>query len=353
MKRCIRCVLPESYPNIQYDTNGVCNFCLDYQNPEYKGKKTFISLINEAKGKKSTYDVLVPWSGGRDSTYVLYKMVNDYGAGAIAYNYDNGFTSKQAKNNIHRIANRLGVEVVWERMKGHAHEKYLRELIHLYVDQPLEHTVLALCSICKSGIWKGAYRVAGEKGIPLVVFGESKMESGYAKKKLEERIIRTRRAKAWSAIKKPLNFVKRRSLAHKFNERFPTIPEECSSASVNYFDYLPWDENKMIDEISSALEWKSEVGQDLWRFDCMIHALVTHLNYALWGFSEKEELLSKMINEGMVSRDVALKRIQRPKQEMKCEREIIDTVFRRMNLEEKYVRYILDRAEEESQKWEK
>ena len=30
IKRCTRCILPENYPGIRFDNDGMCNVCLDY-----------------------------------------------------------------------------------------------------------------------------------------------------------------------------------------------------------------------------------------------------------------------------------------------------------------------------------
>jgi tRNA(Ile)-lysidine synthase TilS/MesJ len=107
MRRCLQCVLPDNYPNIHFDSDGVCNFCLTYTSPsKYRGEEEVVRIISRARGNEHPYDCLVPWSGGRDSTYVLYnyKMVRGYKLKVLAFNYDNGFTSDQAKENIRRIA---------------------------------------------------------------------------------------------------------------------------------------------------------------------------------------------------------------------------------------------------------
>ena len=31
MKRCKKCVLPETFPGIEFDENGECNYCIKYE----------------------------------------------------------------------------------------------------------------------------------------------------------------------------------------------------------------------------------------------------------------------------------------------------------------------------------
>lgn len=333
MKRCSRCLLPGNYPNIRFDSEGICNFCLEYTSPLYTGEQEFLKKVVPRKDNTSPFDCLVPWSGGRDSTFVLYRMVKNYDLKVLAYNYDNGFTSIQASKNIEQIASLLNVEVIKEKMPNDLHAKYLRELVISSMDMSLEHTLFALCSICRFGIWGGAYRVAKERRIPLIVFGESRMESGYAKKVFASKIYYSTSDKVIRAIKRPLNFLKRRVYDYRFRKHFPLVhpPEGC--VALNYFDYLPWEEDRMIEIIRRDLGWQHETQGDVWRFDCKIHALVNHLNYSLYGFSEKEELLSKMINEGMVTREMALSRIERSQSGLCQERKAIDEVFETLGLE--------------------
>ena len=74
LKRCTRCVLPDSFPGIRFNDEGVCNFCqefkgieqLDNKKTEYKQK--FEKLLKDMKGKNE-FDVLMCYSGGKDSTY--------------------------------------------------------------------------------------------------------------------------------------------------------------------------------------------------------------------------------------------------------------------------------------------
>jgi hypothetical protein len=37
IRRCTKCLLPESFPGIEFDHKGVCNFCNNYKNITVKG----------------------------------------------------------------------------------------------------------------------------------------------------------------------------------------------------------------------------------------------------------------------------------------------------------------------------
>lgn len=78
MKRCIECNLPETHETIAFDSEGVCNICSNQDTKENidwnKKKKLLDDLVEEYRGKHD-YDCLIPFSGGKDSTWTLYYLV--------------------------------------------------------------------------------------------------------------------------------------------------------------------------------------------------------------------------------------------------------------------------------------
>ena len=73
---CTKCLSPETRPRVTFNKKGVCNAC---QWAERKNKQNWSARQNtlEALCKKfirDTWDVIVPFSGGKDSVYVAWKM---------------------------------------------------------------------------------------------------------------------------------------------------------------------------------------------------------------------------------------------------------------------------------------
>lgn len=116
---CTRCVQDSTVPGISFDHNGECNFChlwdkLDGMFPNgEKGKaildKIFAEIKQKGKGRK--YDVVVGISGGRDSTYLLWKVVKEWGLRAIAVHFNDGFDNPVAGENMINACRILGVEL--------------------------------------------------------------------------------------------------------------------------------------------------------------------------------------------------------------------------------------------------
>ena len=332
MKRCTKCVLPETYPDISFDEDGVCTHCQSFQPIVYKGE-TALREVFKKSFSQSEWDCLVPLSGGRDSTYTLYQLVNKYGLRALAYNYDNGFVENVARDNIQNIADRLKVEVVYRKSEEDLQCKNIKYLTEMNIKKSPGHVQAFLCSGCRNGIWGGAHQVAREKNIPLVIFGESSMESGGFKKILSPKFTPTATEKLSFLLRMPLNFYHRKKIYRKLEKEFPSSSTQDSKVTqVNFFDYEEWNEESIMSVIQKELDWQHKSEQSSWRFDCQIHALVNRMVYQLFGMTEKDELYSKLIREGQITREQALEYISANEDEKERELEIIDIVLERMNL---------------------
>lgn len=78
MKRCQQCILPDSAPGATLDEKEICNFCREYKKVQYLGEDALKEHIEYAKKNGGKYECVVPLSGGRDSTYVLYLAAKKY-----------------------------------------------------------------------------------------------------------------------------------------------------------------------------------------------------------------------------------------------------------------------------------
>ena len=74
MKYCINCVTPETAETNTFDENGLCSVCKQIQtkmNINWKDRyNSLINIVEEHKGKYE-YDCIIPFSGGKDSTFTL------------------------------------------------------------------------------------------------------------------------------------------------------------------------------------------------------------------------------------------------------------------------------------------
>ena len=128
---CTKCILDTNDdPQIEFDSNGVCNYCRHYERALYKNKlspeekarqlEQVVSRI-KAEGKGKEYDCVMGISGGVDSTYMAY-MAKQLGLRPLVVHYDNGWNSELAVKNIEGIVQKLGFDLFtyvndWEEFK--------------------------------------------------------------------------------------------------------------------------------------------------------------------------------------------------------------------------------------------
>lgn len=98
--------------------------------------------IAMAKEKRRTYDAVVPLSGGKDSTYVLYLAKKVYGLNVLAYTFDNGFLTPMALRNIKSAVESLDIPHIFHRPSWRIMRKLYRNVL-LRTGE--------LCSVCGIG----------------------------------------------------------------------------------------------------------------------------------------------------------------------------------------------------------
>ena len=305
VKRCTKCILDESFPHIRFDSSGVCNICHEWdrrwKNFDYgAAEKKLTSLFDQSKEKHRKYDCLVPFSGGRDSSYVLYLCKEKYGLNPLAVTFNNLFMSEYALKNIFKTVSKLGVD--------HAMVTYQPEqLKQFYKTMILKGG--EFCSICTSGINYVTIMYQRLYNIPLVISGTSSRvdeqspfevtstHPTYVRKVLSQNNFQSdaidslliKRQYELSAIEK----IKMKLLDSDF-------------IRLNMPDYLPWDNQQIQEVLESKLNWETP-DKDKDHIDCRFSSVKTFLkNKQIPHFIFKQEKYSQLVRDGQMTRDEAL-----------------------------------------------
>ncbi len=168
-------MLPETYETIEFDENGICNLCrgAEYKKNEIdwgERKKLLDQLIEKYRGKND-YDCIVPFSGGKDSTFQLYYLIKEYKLKPLVVRFNHGFMRETIEANNQRTLKKLGVDVIeftpnWQIVKRLMLESFRRKR--------------DFCWHCHSGIYTYPLRIAVKFDIPLLFWGEALSDlSGY------------------------------------------------------------------------------------------------------------------------------------------------------------------------------
>lgn len=153
-RRCTRCVMDTTDPEISFDAEGVCNHCRGFDRlvgtewlPNEEGARRLEAMLARirAEGEGKEYDSILGLSGGADSTYLALKM-KDWGLRPLVVHVDAGWNSELAVANIERVVKHCGYDlhthvVDWEEMRD-LHLAYLRAGISNQ-DVPQDHVFFA------------------------------------------------------------------------------------------------------------------------------------------------------------------------------------------------------------------
>jgi tRNA(Ile)-lysidine synthase TilS/MesJ len=309
--------MPETVPGISFNHDGICSFCQNYQKEMYLGKYELDRLIDLVKSKKNKYDCIVPLSGGRDSSFILYLARVRYNLKVLAVSYDNEFRNDQALTNMNRACNILNSDFISVRSK--------MSIAHKIVKNNIRSSVMfgefGTCYACEYGYRSVVYRAAEEYEVPLILWGESQQEKT---RDMEE----TARAKAFKGLNPKIPKLSRLlnacfykaeyfKLLQRLEFRVPgnsilsrkyPVLKNGNITEVRVFDYLPWDRNEIKEVIMGKLNWQKPPDHiSTWRTDCTLHTLVNYSFYRLFGCSKDCFGYCKMINSGQMDRHEALK----------------------------------------------
>ncbi len=177
MQVCKKCVLPATYPGIQFNESGVCNFCSEYAAKETKEIEENLRFTSEdelktcfEKYKKlgRKYDVLVPLSGGVDSCFTLIQMVETFDLKPVVFHSDHGWDDPTATRNVEKLCKELNIDLlIWKNDM-----QFMRKLFK-YFNESDEYSVSA-CYACGNMLYLNGLELADRFNIPLVVNGYSK-----------------------------------------------------------------------------------------------------------------------------------------------------------------------------------
>lgn len=173
MQTCTRCIYNSSIPKISFNSEGICNYCEQYDsmNLQYPtgeaGRKIIEAYVEQMKkdGKGKPYDVVIGVSGGCDSSYMLHLAKNVYGLRVLAAHFDNTYNSKIAVENIKVVLDKLNIDLFTYVVDNKEFENIQKSLLLASVPEFEAATDLSLAT-CH-------YMAASKYGIKYIWEGHS------------------------------------------------------------------------------------------------------------------------------------------------------------------------------------
>jgi N-acetyl sugar amidotransferase len=340
IKRCGRCVLPDTYPSITFDEHGVCNFCLEAARgkgkPSRKSKSQLDRLVQKYKRRNEKYDVIVGLSGGKDSSYVAYYLKKEYGLKILGLHYNIGYSSLYAIQNLENVVGKLDIDLFSIRPRGN----FLRKLFAHFLRERGE-----FCSVCNNlGYLFGASFSWNQQHTlgfaPLMVGGWSKQyeyqpgisvsSMQYFFDNLTPELLDELKAQPF--------------IEEKIISRYMILEDPrqagIDTASHNKLgdyamdfiqlpDYIEWNLKEIYRILSEKLGWRHPPDVHESHFDCTLFPIKEYLKFNKYGLTQETVKNSRLIREGLMTRDEAMERMSL---EQTTEPEIFDGFLRELGV---------------------
>jgi glucosamine--fructose-6-phosphate aminotransferase (isomerizing) len=323
LRRCSKCLLPETFPFISFNAQGVCNYCRYYKvRNQPKPMDELQQLLEHYRRKDGKPDCIVPFSGGRDSTFALHMIKTRLGFNPIAYTYDWGMVTDLGRRNIARVCGKLGVENIIVAADIHKKRDNIRKNINAWLKKP--H--LGMIPLFMAGDKYFYYyvdQVRRQTGIKLNIWGVNPMENTDFKvgflgvapdhdKKYIYSLSMLRQLKLFWGVGRAVL-----SNPSYLNSSVPDTLGSFASRTLkphrDYFhlyDYLLWDEKAIDAVLFDEYDWERAVDTNTtWRIGDGTAAFYNYIYYTVAGFSEHDTFRSNQIREGVLTREKGLKLI--------------------------------------------
>lgn len=312
LRVCANCVLPETFPGIRFNDQGVCNLCLDFEGvegrqrrkTEYRGR--FEALVKEYKGR-GNYDVLMCYSGGKDSTQTLTILKEKYSLSILAVSFDNGFLSNQAPQNIQTVVEKLGIDHIFFKPRFDMLTKIFRHCAKndIYPSKALERAS-AICTSCMGIVRYSALRFALEKDIPFVAYGWSPGQAPITSsvRKNNPQMVKTMQKVLYDPLYQIVGsevkpyFLEDKHFSNSY--RFPY--------NIHPLAFLDYSEEAIYHNIS-RLGWKAPEDVDANSTNCVLNSFANVVHKQRFGFHPYAFELANLVREGYIDRNTALERL--------------------------------------------
>lgn len=318
LKRCTKCILPETMPFIEFDEDGVCNFCRNYNKIELKGEKSLEQELEKYRRKDGKPDCIMAFSGGRDSSYALHYIKKEMKMNPVAYSYDWGMLTDLGRRNQARMTGELGIEHILISADIQRKRENIRMNVNAWLKRPNLGTVPLFMAGDKQYFYYAA-TLSKQMNLDLVILSENLLEvtnfkTGFCG--IKPQIVKGKKFYAISlaSMFKLLAFYGKEYLLNPSYINRSLIDSMGAFGSyyvmphnlLSLFSYIPWDEDEVEKTLLGKYNW--EVAKDTgstWRIGDGTASFYNYIYYIIAGFSEIDTFRSNQIREGVISREEA------------------------------------------------
>ncbi|MBI3087388.1 MAG: N-acetyl sugar amidotransferase [Candidatus Omnitrophica bacterium] len=318
LRRCAKCLLLETHDTIVFDEQGVCNVCRNIEHKQqavdWAAKDRELRALLDAYRGKSAYDCLVPFSGGKDSTFTLYALVKTYGLRPLVVCFDHGFFRPTVLANTERAIRSLGVDF----LKFRANWKVVKQLMLESLKRKGD-----FCWHCHTGIFSFPMQMALRFQVPLVIWGQPNTEYNAYFRLDEPELVDEKRFNRYINLgitAEDMQGMLGGGVTMQDLEPFRYPPKDALRAlgyrSICLGSYIPWDVKTQTGIIKQELGWQEEAVEGVpgeygyEKIECFLQGVRDYLRFIKRGMGRTNHLACIDIRDSRLTREEGLKLMQ-------------------------------------------
>lgn len=327
IRRCSRCLLPETMPFIAYDAEGVCNYCHNHQPWEKHDPSVLEEKLDAIRSRDGSSDCIVAFSGGRDSSYGLHVLKTKHRMTPLTFSYDWGMVTDLGRRNQARMCGKLGIEHIWISADIRQKRLNIRRNVLAWLKKPDLGIIPLFMAGDKQFFWYANAMIKRSR-IPMVVFCTNRYENTHFKTGFLDVPPTGSRFNTPSTKA----FGEKFQLIYQYGKRFAGNPRYLNPsigdtlwAFVSYyginqdhlylFDYMDWNEREIDQILIGEYDWELAEDTDCsWRIGDGTAAFYNYIYFTVAGFTEHDTFRSNQLRDGKIGREEALALVQRDNQ---------------------------------------
>lgn len=317
LRYCRYCILPNTRPGLVIDEDGICSGCLGHrdkiENIDWDNRSShFEELVAWAKKNTTSYDCIIPVSGGKDSWYQIIKA-QESKLKILCVTWKTPGRTEIGQKNLNNMVSKLGVDHIDFTINPEVERKFMIAAFEKKGSTAIPMH-MALFSI--------PIRLAVQLRIPLVIWGENpQLEYGGP---LKDRLV-TNLSLDWISRygvtnnTKKDDWIGRNGLTHCDLSAY-ALPSKkelklFQPKSIFLGSFFQWNSfnNAKVAEQYGFASAPENLKTGLWHFadiDCHFIALHHFLKWYKFGFLRTFDHLSTEIRYGLISRSEALVKLR-------------------------------------------
>ncbi len=327
LRRCKKCILPQTMPLIHFDDNGICNYCHSFKRLTFRGIDALRQALRPTGTSRQRPDSLVGLSGGRDSTYGLHYIKTALNMNPIAFTYDWGMITDLARRNISRICGKLGVEHILVSADIEKKRRFIRKNLLAWLKKP-DLGMIPLFMAGDKQYFYYAKKLKKQAAVPWIILCENMLErtdfkagfSGLEPANTDDDHVYT------------ISLLNKLKLAAYYGRQYLSNPAYLNASVpdtlfayacyylisrdyLNLYRYIEWDERQVNSVLIDEYDWELATDtKSTWRIGDGTAAFYNYIYYTVAGFTENDTFRSNQIRQGALNRTEALELIARDNQ---------------------------------------